>query len=369
MTEKSDEVFVIEGENLRPLPMHPFGNGQEADLQTLIEAHPEVLPGKQMDPNSEDPPRFVPLCPEMPVGSGSLDILLVDQRGVLTLVETKLAKNPESRREVIGQIVEYAANATELWKIEHVRKEAAEYWTKKGGNVDEVTRAKFNEDNVEDFWKKVDENLGRGQIRLIVAADELRPEARRIIEYLNEEMSNATIYGLELRYYEDESSRVIVPRLVGQTQAVADRKETAEPRILWTKELLRDAYNELSDFDLGKRLRRVLDWAVDRGFFMERTAKDPGFALRGRSGKRIASFYPVGAWCYLDEKNYPGGAQERDQLVAELKTLGMYQHDLDPWGVTSDRNLIRKLTDLSEDEFRTLLDIFSRFCAKAEGAA
>ncbi len=74
----------------------------------LIERYPEVLPGKQIDPGSDDPPRFALLRREVPVAGGSLDHLLVDQHGVLTLVETKLAENPEARREVVGQMLDYA---------------------------------------------------------------------------------------------------------------------------------------------------------------------------------------------------------------------------------------------------------------------
>ena len=58
-------------------------------LQTLIEKHPAIIPGKQIDPDSESPPRFVLLRREMPVSGWSLGHLLVDQEGVLTLVEAK----------------------------------------------------------------------------------------------------------------------------------------------------------------------------------------------------------------------------------------------------------------------------------------
>lgn len=64
----------------------------------MLEEHPAIIPGNQIDPTNEDPPRFVLLRREMPVGGWSLDHLYVDQYGVLTLVETKLLQNPESRR-------------------------------------------------------------------------------------------------------------------------------------------------------------------------------------------------------------------------------------------------------------------------------
>ncbi|MFQ5903911.1 MAG: hypothetical protein ACE5JO_09490 [Candidatus Binatia bacterium] len=365
MPGKSDEVFVIEGEELRPLPGHPwraglFGKTLEEALQTLIEKYPQILPGKQMDPGSDDPPRFVLLCREMTSGGGSLDHLLVDQRGILTLLEAKLIQNPEARRAVVGQVLEYAASAVESWGNGRVRAKAAEFWSRHGKKLGDVIRENFGGHTDEEaFWVEVEQNLQQGQIRLIIATDELWPEVRRIIEYLNGEMKRAKIYGLELRCYGEESgSLVLVPNLIGQTQATRETSEVT----LWSVDRLRTAYDDLPDVELGKRLRTALERAVDQGSFLETRAKAPGFGLRGRSGARIVSFFPLWTYCYLEEKSYPGGTEERDQLVAELKTVGMYDRDFNPQDVVSGRNLVRKLTDLGEDEFGTLLDIFSGFC-------
>lgn len=372
MPAKSDEVFVLDGAHLRSLPARPLGAGLlgktlEEALQTLIEQYPEVLPGRQMDPGSDDPPRFVLLCREMPIGGWSLDHLLVDQRAVLSLVEAKLVQNPEARREVIGQIMEYAANAAESWGNGRARTAAAEFWSKRGRDVDEVIRERFGgEIDVEAFWDEVEENLQQGKIRLIIAADELRPEVRRIIEYLDGEMKRARICGLELRCYGDESgSLVLVPNLVGSTQPI---KEPPSPT-LWTVERLRETYDNLPGRDIGGRLREVLDWAAGRGFFLEARAKTPVFGLRGRSGNRIVSFFSDGSvYCFLNANQYPGGEEERDRFVAELKDLRMLDRELDPRGVVSGRNLARKLTEMEEEELRKLLEVLA-CTAKGPSAA
>ncbi len=360
---------MVEGEHLRSLPYRPFriglfGKTLEEALQTLIEKHPEVLPGKQMDPGSDDHPRFVLLRREVPAGGLSLDHLLVDQRGVLTLVEAKLFQNPEARREVIGQIMEYAAAARESWGKGRAREGAAEFWSRQGRHVDEIIRETFGEDiDLEAFWTTVEENLQQGMIRLIIAADELRPEVRRIIEYLNSQMSTVEIYGLELRCYGDESkSLVLVPRLVGQAQA----KDSSEVT-LWTSERLRAAYNALPIRAMSERLRQVLDWAEGQGFFMAARAKTPVFGLRGRSGARIVSFSPDWTFCYLNERVYPVGREERDRFVDKLKGIGMYDSEFDPQDIVSGRNFARKLTDLGEDDLERLLEVFTHFCGKQGG--
>jgi len=141
--EEYDEVFWIEGEDLYSLPVRPmkegiFGKRLEDALQTLIEKHPSVIPGQMIDPGSEDPPRLVLLRREMPISSWPLDHLLVDQRGVLTLVETKLIQNPDARREVIGQIMEYADNAVERWNVSRLQEDAAKYWFDRGKELSNV---------------------------------------------------------------------------------------------------------------------------------------------------------------------------------------------------------------------------------------
>ncbi len=204
MPHSTDEIFILSQGNLRVVPYRSMragllGKSLEDALQSLLQGYPELIPGSQIDPASEDPPRFVLLRREMPVGSWSLDHLFVDQHGILTLVETKLIQNPESRREVIGQIVEYAANAQDSWASGRLRQAASEFWSQQGRDLEEVLHEAFPEQDSDDLWREVETNLKQGRIWLIVAADSLRPEVRRMIEYLNAEMQNAEVLGLELR--------------------------------------------------------------------------------------------------------------------------------------------------------------------------
>ncbi len=50
---------------------------------------------------------------------------LVYPRGYLTIVETKLWRNPEARREVVGQIVDYAKELS-TWDVEELVASLAE---------------------------------------------------------------------------------------------------------------------------------------------------------------------------------------------------------------------------------------------------
>jgi hypothetical protein len=367
MAESMDEIFFLEDEKLRPLPVRPmqqglFGTSLEDALQTLLQNYPRLIPGKQIEPDSDAPPRFVLLRREMPVAGWSLDHLYVDQRGVLTLVETKLMQNPEARRDVIGQIIEYAANAADAWGSGRARQHAAEFWRDKGRDLDEVLLETFNDLDIENLWSAVEDNLKLGKMRLIVAADELRPEVRRMIEYLNKEMQNTQVLGLELKCYgEDETSLVLVPRLVGQTQAEVDRR--SRDTTVWRAGKLRDALAGVENMQNRERVRRILDWALERDCFTTSTSQNPVFGLESELGERIFTVFLDGhVHMFFGEEKYRHGGEERDALFDELKNLGMFDESLRPKDVVASHNCSRTLWELDEQEFAKLLDILERCC-------
>ena len=110
-----ERIYAISQEGrLEPLEEQAFPT--EDELQSLIADHPELLDGEQIRPG--DPRRWVLVTREKGIaesqGSGArwaVDHLIVDQDAVPTLVEVKRASNPEIRRTVVGQMLEYAAHA------------------------------------------------------------------------------------------------------------------------------------------------------------------------------------------------------------------------------------------------------------------
>jgi hypothetical protein len=296
---KSDEIFIINEEDLKSLPWRSmreglFGKTLEDALQTLLQNYPNLIPGRQIDPSSDDPPRFVLLRREMPVAGWSLDHLYVDQLGVLTLVETKLIQNPESRRAVIGQIIEYAANAQEVWGSGRVRQYAAEFWSRDNTDLVDIFIKEFGEEFDEDiFWQTVENNLRDGRIRLIVAADELQAEVRRMIEYLNHEMQNAEVFGLELRCYgEDRGELVLVPQLIGQSEMSRQTKKFPGTRKTTQADFLSGVDEETHAF-----FQQIFDLANQEGFSIYWGNK--GFSLRiaDETGRLISVLYgfPTGS--------------------------------------------------------------------------
>jgi hypothetical protein len=130
----NSKIFLIgkeKGEKL--IPMVETAYPKEELVQELLAQYWDLLPGDQIDP--ESPRRWLLVSREVGVPGGkdeggrwSLDHLFLDQDGIPTFVECKLAVNPEVRRAVVAQMLEYAANGTAYWEIgkliEAAKKEA-----------------------------------------------------------------------------------------------------------------------------------------------------------------------------------------------------------------------------------------------------
>jgi len=87
------------------------GEEREAFIQNLVHDHPEVIP------MADIAPPFMPLvsvCKELPTSAGFLDNLWVTPDGGVVLGECKLFRNPEARRQVIVQALDYAGAVASL---------------------------------------------------------------------------------------------------------------------------------------------------------------------------------------------------------------------------------------------------------------
>ena len=366
----SDMIFNINKRGIRTIRSRSMrdgllGKSLEDGLQTLFEEYPEILPGYQIAAGEVDVPRFALLRREMPVGSSwSLDHLYVDQYGVLTLVETKLAQNPESRREVIGQIIEYAANSRSSWSVANVRERAAEYWGRKGLKIDAVLEERLGPDiDIDLLWDEVGTQLDQGNIRLIIASDQIRPEVRRMIEYLNSEMRHAQVLGLELNCYaEDDDSLIIAPRLIGQSIQTADVKPSGRRETQWNEARIRKAYEEIENHGLVRRLIAVLDWAIDKDVAMYSTSINPSFGIKGKANIRIFSVYSDGqVYVTLNEPRFESHESDRQQLLDDLKSMTLLDTSLQLENVASGRILAKRLDEMDDSEFELLIELFRKY--------
>lgn len=118
------KIFLLE-EDGGLQPMNESAYDSEALLQSLLADYPDLLAGEQINPTA--PRRWLLISQEMPVpskegggGQWSLDHLFLDQDAVPTIVEVKRSSNTQIRREVVGQMLDYAANGVAYWPIEDI---------------------------------------------------------------------------------------------------------------------------------------------------------------------------------------------------------------------------------------------------------
>mgnify|MGYP000869550841 CR=1 FL=1 len=91
----------------------------EKDLQDIIFDHPECVPISDLD-ESYNP--LIPVCKELSTNAGPLDIFMITPNGDLGVIETKLWANPESRRKVVAQILDYAKEMSK-WTYSDLQRE------------------------------------------------------------------------------------------------------------------------------------------------------------------------------------------------------------------------------------------------------
>lgn len=230
----ADSLFLLGGDgSLRTMTPAPFDS--EDVFQALLERYPALLTASTF--GETEPRRWVLVRREMSVGDSadsagrwSLDHLFLDQDGVPTLVEIKRATDTRARREVVAQMLDYAANAVSWWRVsdlvDHFQATAAA-----AGRSSQDVLAELMQDEAADqeaFWRKVQANLTSGRIRMLFVADIIHPELQRIVEFLNEQMNPAVVAALELKPFASGSDRLISPRIIGETQKAQAVKSVSQ---------------------------------------------------------------------------------------------------------------------------------------------
>ena len=199
-------VFLIQKDG-QLVEMSEESYGSEADFQELLAKYPNLLAGNQI--NDANPRRWLLISREAALPSEengsdrwSVDHLFLDQDAIPTFVEVKRSSDTRIRREVVGQMLEYAANAVVYWPVEEIRAKFDATCQAKGLNSEDALEAFLGPSEDSDaFWQKAKTNLQAGKIRMLFVADEIPKELRRIVEFLNEQMNPAEVLAVEIKQF------------------------------------------------------------------------------------------------------------------------------------------------------------------------
>jgi hypothetical protein len=302
----SGGIYLLRGED-ELVEMRESPYEAEDVLQALIAKFPSLLAGDQM--GTEAPRRWLLVRREARVSDSeggtrwSVDHLFLDQDAVPTLVEVKRSSDSRIRREVVGQMLDYAANGVVYWPVEQLREFFARQCERSGRDADEAVGELAGEAaDVEGFWDHVAENLRAGKVRIVFVSDDIPRELRRVVEFLNGQMNPAEVIAIEVKQYVGaDGTRTLVPRVIGQTAEVEARKgrrAPASPGRQWDEASIFAELAVRCGSEGAAVARDLFDWTVERGWRSGfGTGKVDGSwvpVIRGASGEH----YPIALYTY-----------------------------------------------------------------------
>lgn len=368
-----DKIFLVGRDRGELIPMEATDYTSEDELQAYLARYPDLLAGHQINPDA--PRRWLLVAREMGVPGDegeadrwSLDHLFLDQDGIPTFVECKRASDTRTRREVVAQMLDYAANGTQYWPTDRLRQAAAETAQGEGKSLDEEIRTLTgNEDpdldegtDIEDYWDQVEANLRAGNVRLIFVADEVPKELRRLVEFMNEKMADVEVLAVTIKQYQGEETNALVPQVIGLTQAARDKKRPEKGRKAPTDrlQLLARCPQPAARF-----LGMVLDLAEERGYIIYWGTGT--FSVRAFLPKhnRRASFvygWPTGFSYYFSD--VPLSDQEAQTLRKQLLQFGVFrEHGKNSLRADLDDETLPKLEEVYSFILDRMDDIVQRY--------
>ena len=236
----------------------PEAYADEGELERLLESNPALL----VEPG--DPALSSVMKQYRLSGAGIADLFFVDSQGLPVLVEVKLARNPQSRREVIAQVFDYAATLAEQ-TVDEVDRDT-------DGRVETALRRMCSQDS--EFkvrWQALAANLRSGTVRVIVAVDMESPDLNRIVGFIAAH-SDLDVRLVVVEKYRDPAGGLVysstaVVNADTYSSAVAEAKAPAMPSLGFQAVLNAWLEVERSPLPLvgrssGFRQVRVPDWPV-----------------------------------------------------------------------------------------------------------
>lgn len=262
----SSGMFVIQDDNLIEMVQEPYV--LEDDLQRWLAKWPGLIPGDQID--SLNPRRFVLISREFGIAGSQdggdrwfLDHLFLDQDAIPTLVEVKRASDSRVRREVVAQMLDYAANGVSYSSVDRIRElfsaKCKEDGVDPGDAVIDLIGATKD---VEEYWETVKNNLDAGIIRMVFVSDEIPAELLRIVEFLNTQMSPAQVMAVEIRQFVGQNLKTLVPRLLGFTEEAKTKKSSARRGFFqWDETSFFARLRDNGGPGIEEAARELLSWA------------------------------------------------------------------------------------------------------------
>ncbi len=220
--------YIVEDDKKSPLKRISFTQKefQEDWIQNFIHKHPDIIPISEIEPIFSP---LISIGKEVSTEAGYIDNLYISPNGYLTIVETKLWRNSEARREVVGQIIDYAKNLNK-WTFSDLNESVKIYNQKYNNNsngIIETIKNQNSEFDIENSHKLIDRinrNLKQGKFLLLILGDGIRENVEEMVDYLSKTPQlNFTLALIELQVYkftEKQDNLLVIPQIVTRTKEI-----------------------------------------------------------------------------------------------------------------------------------------------------
>jgi hypothetical protein len=178
MARQHSKPYIVKDSTAHALEATEY-RFDEAWLRDFIFAHPQVLPVDEIEPVFD---LLIPVCRELRTKAGPADILFINDAGLVTLVECKLWKSPEARREVIAQILDYAKELSR-WGYQDLQRAIGDKIKKP---LYDLVCEHTEELDQSTFIDSVSGNLRRGRFLLLLVGEGIRESVELIAEFLQQ---------------------------------------------------------------------------------------------------------------------------------------------------------------------------------------
>jgi hypothetical protein len=162
------------------------------------------------------------LCKELRTDAGPIDAVFINTSGRLTFVECKLWNNPQARREVVAQTLDYVSALTR-WEYADLQRQIGIALGSQGNIPFELAQkqadGKLRE---QEFGDSVSRSLREGRLLVLIAGDGIREGIQSLTELVNRSSTKAFTFGLiEVALYEFGRGRfAIQPRVLAETEVI-----------------------------------------------------------------------------------------------------------------------------------------------------
>lgn len=193
-------------------------NIDENFIQDLCFSTPSVVPVAEIEPIYSG---LIPLCRELKVPSGRCDDVFINDEGFLTIIECKLWKNPEAKREVVAQVIDYAKD---LASFDYEKLQENVLKARKGNEKSLIDIVKNYSDVSEyDFIDKVNNHLKNGEFLLLILGDKIKDNIEKMVDFFHKYTKMSfTLALLELDLFKipETENIIVIPNCLAKTRPI-----------------------------------------------------------------------------------------------------------------------------------------------------